>query len=247
MVDLSPYAGFETELYKKERIMKTQILRNSKLVAISFALAVSFGVGYQAANAETIEVPVTLTGDVVQFVESRPGVAITSSGDIIDVSGNVVGVVYGPNGKVVHEVTGDKIVIIKERGDTIVSASLYNRLYDLQNLLVSEKALNHISADKYDALLEDLKDARSDLDSKVSSGGFLAFDESIEIGSDLDTIATRLKSEITSPPAYAEVVYKPMVIVEDPAKKRISIYRRTVTTSDGVTRTTKTTTTEATQ
>ena len=48
------------------------------------------------------------------------------------------------------------------------------------------------------------------------------------------------------PPAFAEVVYKPMVIVDDPAKKRIAIYRRTVTTSDGVTRTTKTTTTEPT-
>jgi hypothetical protein len=227
--------------------MKTQILRNSKLVAISFALAVSFGVGSQVANAETIEVPVSLTGDVVRFVETNRGAAIGATGDIFDASGHVVGVVYGPNGKVVHEVSGDKIVVIKERGDTILSASLYNRLFDLQNLLVSEKALGHISADKYDALYADLKDARAELDSKVSSGGLLAFDESIEIGSDLDTIASRLKTEITSPPAYAEVVYRPMVIVEDPAQKRIAIYRRTVTTSDGVTRTTKTTTTEKTQ
>lgn len=47
--------------------------------------------------------------------------------------------------------------------------------------------------------------------------------------------------------ANAEVVYRPMVIVEDAAQKRISIYRRTVKTSDGVTRTTKTTTTETTR
>ena len=227
--------------------MKTHLLRNSKFVAISFALAVSFGVGSQAANADTIEVPFTLTGDVVKFVETNTGAAINATGDILAPSGEIIGVVYGPEGKVVHEVSGDKVMIIKERGDAILSASLYNRLYDLQNLLISEKALGHISADKYDALYADIKDARAELDSKVSSGGLLAFEEGVEIGSDLDTIATRLKTEITSPPAFAEVVYKPMVIVDDPAKKRIAIYRRTVTTSDGVTRTTKTTTTEKTQ
>lgn len=227
--------------------MNTQILRNGKLVAISFALAVSFGVGSQVANADTIEVPVTLTGDVVKFVETNTGAAIDATGDILSPSGQIIGVVYGPNGKVVHEISGDKVVVIKERGDSILSASLYNRLYDLQNLLISEKALGHISKDKYDAIFADLKDARADLDAKLSSGGLLAFDESVEIGSDLDTIAARLKSEITSPPTYAAVVYKPMVIVDDPAKKRIAIYRRTVTTSDGVTRTTKTTTTEKTQ
>jgi hypothetical protein len=224
--------------------MKTKVL-GRKWAAISLVLAASIGVGAQAANADTIEVPVTLSGDVVRFVETNNGAAIDSAGDILDASGNVVGVVYGPDNKVVHDVSGNKVVIIKHRGADILSASLYNRLIDLQNLLASEKALGHLSADKYDALWADIRDARTDLDAKVASGGLLSFDESLEIGADLDTIASRVKSEIRNP-TIAEVVYRPMVITTDPSKKRIAIYQRTVQTSDGVTRTTQTTKTETT-
>ena len=144
--------------------MKTKKLR-SGLVAISFALATSLGVCAQA-NADTIAVPVSLNGDVVKFVETNTGCALDAAGNILDTSGNIVGVVYGSDGKVVREVSGDKIVVIKERGDSIATASLYNRLVDLQNLLITEKALNHISGDKFDVLSAELTTTRSDLDAQ---------------------------------------------------------------------------------
>ncbi|GEM_PF-1680436 len=227
--------------------MKTQTVRSNKFVALSLVLAVvSFGPGTQAVNADTMSIPVTLTGDVVQFVDTNVGAALDATGNILDSSGNIVGVVYGPDGKVVHKVSSDKIVIVKQRGDAILSASLYNRLYDLQNLMITEKALGHLAADKYDALIADINDARADLDGKVSTGGVLSFEACVEIGRDLDDTATRVKSELNATTS-TDVVYKPMVIVSDPAKKRISIYQRTVKTSDGVSSTTKTTTTEATE
>ncbi len=221
--------------------MKTIKLR-SGLVAISFAFAASLGICAQA-NADTIAVPVSLNGDVVKFVETNTGCALDAAGNILDTSGNIVGVVYGPDGKVVHEVTGDKIVVIKERGDSIAAASLYNRLVDLQNLLIAEKALNHISGDKFDALSAELTTARSDLDAKVASGSVLSFQESLDVGASLDAIASRVRGELNNV-AVAEVVFKPMVIVSNPEKKRIAIYQRTVKSSDGITKTTQTTTTE---
>jgi hypothetical protein len=210
-----------------------------------FALAVSFGVSGQA-NADTIEVPVTLTGDVIKVVSTTTGATVDASGNVLDASGNIVGVVVGPDGKAVHEVTGDKIVVIKQRGDSILSASLYNRIYDLQNTLVQEKALGHISSDKYDALYEDIKKARADLDAKIASGSILTFDESLATAADLDSLASRVKGELTGVTATS-IVFNPMVVVESPDKKRISIYQRTVKTSDGVTKTTQTTTTETTR
>lgn len=225
--------------------MNTQVLRSRKLGAMMFALAVSFGVSGQA-NAEVIEFPVTLTGDVVKFVSTTTGATVDASGNVLDASGNIVGVVVGPDGKAVHEVSGDKIVVIKQRGDAILSASLYNRIYDLQNILMQEKTLGHISTDKSDALLQDIKNARADLDAKIASGNILTFDESLAMAADLDSLAQRVRADLNATTSTA-VVYKPMLVVESPEKKRISIYQRSVKTSDGVTRTTQTTTTESTR
>lgn len=225
--------------------MNTQVLRNRKLGAMMFALAVSFGVSGQA-NAEVIEFPVTLTGDVVKFVSTTTGATVDASGNVLDASGNIVGVVVGPDGKAVHEVSGDKLVVIKQSGDAILSASLYNRIYDLQNIVMQEKTLGHISTDKSDALLQDIKNARADLDAKIASGNILTFDESLAMAADLDSLAQRVRADLNATTSTA-VVYKPMLVVESPEKKRISIYQRSVKTSDGVTRTTQTTTTESTQ
>lgn len=225
--------------------MNTQVLRNRKLGAMMFSLAVSFGVSGQA-NAEVIEFPVTLTGDVVKFVSTTTGATVDASGNVLDASGNIVGVVVGPDGKAVHEVSGDKLVVIKQSGDAILSASLYNRIYDLQNIVMQEKTLGHISTDKSDALLQDIKNARADLDAKIASGNILTFDESLAMAADLDSLAQRVRADLNATTSTA-VVYKPMLVVESPEKKRISIYQRSVKTSDGVTRTTQTTTTESTQ
>lgn len=222
--------------------MYTHVLRNRKFGALMLALAVSFGVS-STANADTIEVPVTLTGDVIKFVSTTTGATVDAAGNVLDSSGNVVGVVIDANGQPVHQVTGDKIVVIKQKSDDIMSASLYNRIYDLQNLLAQEKALGHISSDKCDALCADISNARVDLDAKIASDNALTFDESLALAADLDRIADRVKGDLNAATSTA-VVYQPMLIVgESPEKKRISIYQRTIKSLDGVTQTTQTTTT----
>lgn len=226
--------------------MNTQVLRNRKFGAMLLALAVSFGVSSKA-NADTIEVPVTLNGDVIKFVSTTTGATVDALGNVLDSTGNVVGVVIDANGQPVHQVTGDKIVVIKQKSDSIMSASLYNRIYDLQNLLAQEKALGHISSDKCDALCADINNARVDLDAKIASDNALTFDESLAMAADLDRLAGRVKADLNAATSTA-VIYQPMVIVgESPESKRISIYRRTIKSLDGVTQTTQTTTTEQTR
>jgi len=225
--------------------MNIQALRNRKLGAMLVVLAVSFGVSAQSANAEIIEAPVTLTGDVIKFVSTTTGATVDATGDILDSSGNVVGVVLGPNGQVVHEVSGDKVVVVKQSGDAIVTASLYNRAIDLQSFLAAERAAGRITSDKYDALFADVENFKKDIVVKAGTDNFLTFDESLALGADLDTLATRIKTDANV--TTTAVVFNPMVIVENPTKKRIAIYQRTIKTTDGVTRTTKTTTTETTR
>lgn len=226
--------------------MNTQVLRNRKFGAMMLALAVSFGVSSKA-NADTIEVPVTLTGDVIKFVSTTTGATVDASGNVLDSKGNVIGVVIDANGQPVHPVSGDKIVVIKQKSDSIMSASLYNRIYDLQNLLAQEKALGHISSDKCDALCADISNAKADLDAKIASDNALTFDESLAMAADLDRLAGRVRADLNATNSTA-IVYQPMLIVgESPESKRISIYQRTIKSLDGVTRTTQTTTTEQTR
>lgn len=207
-------------------------------LVIACAVATSFPVNCQAD--EIVSVPFTLSSDLVRLVGDTTYVTVNAAGDVIDTSGKTIAVVSGldSSGKVIvrKELPGS-VVVVKQDTNAVYSASLYNRLSALDDILNSELAANHLSKASYDSLKGEISSLRSDLSAKISSDNFLSFDEAIDVGARLDSLAAKTKVAIANVDANL-VVFRPMIVSEGPSR-RIAVYTTKTVSSDGtVTRTT---------
>ncbi len=211
---------------------------------IACAVATSFPVSSQAD--EIISVPFTLSSDLVRLVGDTTFVTVNAAGDLIDTSGKVIGVVspMDASGKiVVRKEIPSSVIVVKQDTNAVYSASLYNRMSALDDMLNSELSLNHVDKAAYDSLKGEISSLRSDLSAKIASDNFLSFDEAVDVGARLDSLAAKTKVAVAQVDANL-VVFRPMVISEGPSR-RIAIYtRKSVTTDGGSTVTTTTETKE---
>lgn len=214
------------------------IKKTLKLTAIGIGVVIAGTLGIsQGAMADQV-VTYTLSPDVVRLVSPTSTTMLTSDGQIITSEGTVVGVIDDPSVTVVREVpTTTKVVRIAQKRDELMAASLYNRIAALKDLTAKEFSLGHIPAKNLEKLDERLSDIREDLHDKIDSGDHLTYEEAIDVGEDLDSVAQSLK-RANKLLVIDEYVLRPMVVAEPSGGKRLSIFTRSVT-KDGVTTTTK--------
>lgn len=212
-------------------------------LVIACALATSAPLCCQAD--EIVTVPFTLSSDLVRLVGDTTYVTVNAAGDIIDTTGKTIAVVSGldSSGKVIvrKEVPGS-VVVVKQDTNAVYSASLYNRMSALDDMLNSELAANRISKGTYDSLKSEISSLRSDLSAKIASDNFLSFDEAIDVGARLDSLAGKTKVAIADVDANL-VVFRPMIVSEGPSR-RIAVYTTKSVSTDGGSTVTRTTTTE---
>lgn len=215
-------------------------------ISLVMACAVAGSLSIASQADEIVSVPFSLSSDLVRLVGDTTFVTVNAAGDLIDSSGKVVGIVSGLDsaGKiVVRKEVPSSVVIVKQDTNAVYSASLYNRMAAIDEMLNSELGLNHISKDSYDSLKSEVANLRSDLSAKIASDNFLSFDEATEVGAKLDSLAAKTKVAISGVDANL-VVFRPMVYTEGDSR-RIAVYtRKTVSTDGGSTVTTTTETKE---
>ena len=219
-----------------------------KILAFSLVMASAVAGSLPLASQadEIVSVPFTLSSDLIRLAGDTTFVTVNAAGDIIDTSGRVVGVVSGLDsaGKVVvRKEVPSSVVVVKQDTNAVYSASLYNRMAAIDEMLNSELALNHVSKESYDSLKNEVANLRSDLSAKIASDNFLSFDEATDVGARLDSLAAKTKVAISGIDTNL-VVFRPMVYSDGPSR-RIAIYtRRTVSNDGGSTVTTTTETKE---
>lgn len=225
---------------------REKMIGKRMILGFSLTLAVSLGLSPLAAQADEV-VTYTLSGDVVNLVDTSGHLLMTPNGELISSDGKVVSVVTTPGVTFVSKEPATKYVTISQKGDAIMAASLSNRIVALGDLSSRETAAGHIASDKNQEIHDHLSKVRSKLNDKVSSGGYLSFDEAVKIGSELDEIAAAVKRYDRTIVITEEIALRPMVIesTSEPTGKRLSIFTQSVKGADGVT-TTKTTRTEET-
>lgn len=220
----------------------------NKFLAISLVMACAVAGSLPNASQadEIVSVPFSLSSDLVRLVGDTTFVTVNAAGDLIDSSGKVVGIVSGLDSAgrvVVRKEVPSSVIVVKQDTNTVYSASLYNRMAAIDEMLNSELALNHVSKDSYDSLKSEVANLRSDLSAKIASDNFLSFDEATEVGAKLDSLAAKTKVAISGVDANL-VVFRPMVYDEG-SSRRIAIYtRKSVSTDGGSTVTTTTETKE---
>jgi len=214
-------------------------------ISLVMACAVASSLPLASQADEIVSVPFSLSSDLVRLAGDTTFVTVNAAGDIIDTTGKVVGVVSGLDsaGKiVVRKEVPSSVIVVKQDTNAVYSASLYNRMAAIDDMLNSELALNHVSKDSYDSLKAQVASLRADLSAKIASDNFLSFDEASEVGAALDSLAAKTKVAISGVDANL-VVFRPMVYTEGPSR-RIAIYTRKTVSNDGGASVTTTTETE---
>jgi predicted type IV restriction endonuclease len=127
-------------------------------------------------------------------------------------------------------------VIINDKSDRVMAASLYNRIAFLKSLVVDESNKGHVASDQVPTVIDSLDKTEKELNTKVKSGKDLTFAEAITIGERLDQTANSLKRAKRFRLHTEELA--PMVVVspQEPTVKRLTIFSVT-TDKDGDTTT----------
>jgi hypothetical protein len=215
-------------------------------ISLVMACAVAGSLPIASQADEIVSVPFSLSNDLVRLVGDTTYVTVNAAGDLIDSSGKVIGIVSGLDSAgrvVVRKEVPSSVIIVKQDTNAVYSASLYNRMAAIDDMLNSELAVNHVSKDSYDSLKTEVANLRSDLSAKIASDNFLSFDEATEVGAKLDSLAAKTKVAISGVDANL-VVFRPMVYSEG-SSRRIAVYtRKSVSTDGGSTVTTTTETKE---
>ncbi len=217
-------------------------------ISLVMACAVASSLPIASQADEIVSVPFSLSSDLVRLVGDTTYVTVNAAGDLIDSSGKVVGIVSGldSTGKVVvRKEVPSSVIIVKQDTNAVYSASLYNRMAAIDEMLNSELALNHVSKDSYVSLKSEVANLRSDLSSKIASDNFLSFDEATEVGAKLDSLAAKTRVAISGVDANL-VVFRPMVYSEG-SSRRIAVYTRRSISADGGSTVTTTTETKEVQ
>ena len=193
--------------------------------AIAASMLVSLGCGVNSVNAEDVHTYV-LEADLVKLLDTAGTATLNSSGEIVDPKGKIIGVVT-PNSPSVT-VVKDKhpaAPLLKQRGEDIMAASLYNRIAFLRALTDKEIKLGHVKKDQRPELTETLDDAKKELKEKIDSEDSLTFKEAIDVGEKLDTVSRSLKRA-----AEFRAKVLPMVVISktSPDIKQLTIFKKTV-------------------
>lgn len=221
-------------------------MNSKKLLGIPLVMACAVATSFPLYSHadEIVSVPFSLSSDLVRLVGDTTYVTVNAAGDIIDTTGKTVAVVSGldSSGKVI--VRNDlpaSVVVVKQDTNAVYSASLYNRMSALDDMLNNELASNRINKNSYDSLKAEISSLRADLSAKIASDNFLSFDEALDVGASLDNLAAKTKVAIANADANL-VVFRPMIVSEGPSR-RIAVYTTKSVSTDGGT-VTRTTTTE---
>ncbi len=222
----------------KHKLKKSKKL--STISSVSLALAASLVTGMMTAPAALSlesDSPVILSTEIVSLLDKNKTATLNASGELVDENGKIIGVITAVDPSVtVVKKEHPMAVIINDKSDRVMAASLYNRIAFLKNLVVDESNKGHVATDQVPTVIESLDKTEKELNAKVKSGKDLTFAEAITIGERLDQTANSLKRAKRFRLHTEELA--PMVVVspKEPTVKRLTIFSVT-TDKDGDTTT----------
>lgn len=210
----------------KHKLKKLKKL--STISSVSLALAASLVTGMMTAPAALSlesDSPVILSTEIVSLLDKNKTATLNASGELVDENGKIIGVITAVDPSVtVVKKEHPMAVIINDKSDRVMAASLYNRIAFLKNLVVDESNKGHVASDQVPTVIESLDKTEKELNTKVKSGNDLTFAEAITIGERLDQTANSLKRAKRFRLHTEELA--PMVVVspKEPAVKRLTIF-----------------------
>ncbi|MGE0262003.1 MAG: hypothetical protein AB7V06_04875 [Candidatus Obscuribacterales bacterium] len=214
-----------------------------KTITVSVAVAATFGIMSQPAQADEIRLyPVGLNAEVVKLLDTSGTATLNASGEIVTTDGKIIGVITPSSPSVTVVKAAPGAVVIHDDLSAVLASSLNNRIAFLRDLVDRETQLGHVPSASRDDIVARLAAIQGNLNARITSDGKLSFDEALGVGNDLDSISHSLKR--ASEFRLKAVALEPMVVVDskEPTTRRLTIFR-TVKHPDGAVTTETTTTT----
>ena len=233
---------------KKESKESKKSKKLSTVSSVSLALAATLLTGLTtipAALSLESDSPVILSTEIVSLLDKNRTATLNASGELVDENGKIIGVITAVDPSVtVVKKEHPMAVIINDKSDRVMAASLYNRIAFLKSLVVDESNKGYIATDQVPTVIETLNKTEKELNEMVKSGKDLTFAEAIKIGERLDQTANSLKRAKRFRLHTEELA--PMVVVspQEPTVKRLTIF--SVTTDKNGDTTTKSSSIETT-
>ncbi|MEZ4537372.1 MAG: hypothetical protein R3D26_20590 [Cyanobacteriota/Melainabacteria group bacterium] len=132
----------------------------STVSSVSLALAATLLTGLTtipAALSLESDSPVILSTEIVSLLDKSKTATLNASGELVDENGKIIGVITAidPSVTVVKK-EHPMAVIINDKSDRVMAASLYNRIAFLKSLVVDESNKGYIATDQVPTVVETL-------------------------------------------------------------------------------------------